>query len=404
MGCQRAPLPFLLCALAISQAAGATAAEEIARSRSDDATLAYRLTRADEELLDEVQHAAFLYFWREVGRPAMLVRDRYKASVASVAAVGFQLASLPIGVEHGWIRRHAGCDRARTILTHLLDGTDNRHAGVFLHFVDHQTGRLSESGYEVVASTVDHALLVAGAIPAAEYFGGDVAVLVKRLIGATNWQAFVVPPNGFLSMGWRPDNPKRMAGPGTLLQPQWSIASDEERLIYLFAAGAPRPGHAVAASAYYRLERQIEHFDRLPPFVVSANGSLFTYFLSHLWIDYRRLGQDDPARFGCRAPRVDWFENSRRAILTHRQRCIEQARRLKTLAADRWGLSPCAGRDGYIVPCVRPNRCRQDRWYDGTVAPYAAIAAIEFLPRESIAAIREMRRSPRRRGPATCLA
>jgi hypothetical protein len=387
MGCQLALLPLLLCACCATP----DSTEGIARSRTDDAALAYRLTRADNELLDEIQHATFLYFWREVGEPAMLVRDRYKAHVASVAAIGFQLASLPIGVERGWIGRQEGFDRARTILAHLLGRTDNRRAGVFLHFVDHKTGGLSESGYEVVASTVDHALLVAGAIPAAEYFGGNVKALVTRLIRGTNWQAFATAPDGFLSMGWKPDDPKRMAGPGKLLRPQWHIASDEERLVYLLATGAPRPEHAVAASAYYRLERQVERFDQLPPLVVSANGSLFTYFFSHLWIDYRRLGQDDPSQFGSLAARVDWFENSRRAIRVHRHRCIEQAARLKTLSEHRWGLSPCAGRDGYIVPCVRPNRCRQDRWYDGTVAPYAAVSAILFLPRESIAAIRELR-------------
>ena len=78
-------------------------------------------------------------------------------------------------------------------------------------------------------------------------------------------------------------------------------------------------------------------------------------------------------------------------MLTHRQRCIEQAARFKTLASDRWGLSACSARDGYIVPEIRPNIRDEDTWFDGTVAPYAAISAIMFTPEESLAAIRAFR-------------
>ena len=125
--------------------------------------------------------------------------------------------------------------------------------------------------------------------------------------------------------------------------------------------------------------------------MVSWPGALFTYIFSHCWIDYRALGTDDPARFGVDAPPVNWFENSRRAALTQRQRCIEQAKQFKTLAPDRWGLSACAGRDGYIVPEIQPNGRDGDTWYEGTVAPYAATASIMFTPEESMAAIRAFR-------------
>jgi hypothetical protein len=88
---------------------------------------------------------------------------------------------------------------------------------------------------------------------------------------------------------------------------------------------------------------------------------------------------------------VDWFENSRRAVRTHRARCIEQAGRFGTLSTERWGLSACAGRDGYIVPQVRPNGSDTDEWFEGTVAPYAAATALMFTPQESLAAIRAFR-------------
>src|SRR5438270_7614819 len=65
----------------------------------------YRLSPEDEALLDKVQHGCFQYFWKEVGSPAMLAKDKTSDTICSTAAVGFQLSSLPIGVERGWITR-----------------------------------------------------------------------------------------------------------------------------------------------------------------------------------------------------------------------------------------------------------------------------------------------------------
>ncbi|MFH1747194.1 MAG: glucoamylase family protein [Planctomycetota bacterium] len=347
----------------------------------------YKFTKADEALLEEIQFATFQYFWKEVGSPAQLVKDRKKAPVASIAAVGFQLSAIPIGVEHGWISRDEGEKRALTVLRALIPRQDNKKFGIYLHYPDFDTAGLSHAGYEILASTVDHALFLAGAITAAEYFDGEVKRLVDRVIAESNWQAFAVGPNGFLSMGWKPDDPKDLTGSGRFLDHHWHLASDEERLTYFLAIGAPRSEHAIDPALYYRLKREVRGHEDMPPYVVSWPGALFTYVFAHCWIDYRSLGLDDPSRFGIEGARVDWFENSRRATLTHRQRCLEQAGRFKTFAPDRWGLSACAGRDGYLVPQVQPNLSQQDEWFEGTVAPYAAGSAIMFTPEESLAAL-----------------
>ncbi len=361
--------------------------------RSDDTRKAmrYRFSSADERLLDEIQHACFLFFWKEVGSPANLAKDRMKAPVASSAAVGFQLSSLPIGVERGWITRDQGAERARTVLTSLLERKDNKKFGIYLHYPDYDTAGLSTSAYEVLASTVDTALLIAGAMPAGEYFGGDVAKLVDRLIAEANWKAFANGPDSRVNMGWRPDDRTSMDGPGTFHGSHWNIASDEEHIIYFLAVGSPNPDHALPPRTYYTTSRLIKQHKEMPPFVVSWNGALFTYVFSHCWIDFRRFGTDNPSRFGVDAPGVDWFENSRRAYLTHRQRCLEQVGRFKSFADDRWGLSACVGRDSYLVPEVKPNMVDADQWCDGTVAPYAAGCGLMFTPEESMAALRAFR-------------
>ncbi|MCP4248209.1 MAG: hypothetical protein GY778_14280 [bacterium] len=352
---------------------------------------AFRFSAADHALLDEVQQACFLYFWREVGAGG-LAKDRKKAPVSSIAAVGFQLSALPIGVERGWITREQGRQRAERILHALYPRADNKKFGLYYHFLDYDTGGQSDSGYEVLVSTVDSALFIAGAIPAGEYFGGEIKQLVERIVADANWRAFATGPDGAVSMGWRPASKAEPAGEGEFHDWHWTCASDEERLVCFLAVGAPTPGHALPPEAYYRLRRTIKSHDRMPPFAVSPQGTLFHYFFSHCWIDYRSRGADEPGRLGIDAVRVDWFENSRRAVLTHRQRCIEQSKQYRTLAQDRWGLSACGGRDGYLVPEIRPNEIDKDAWHEGTVAPYAAAAAIMFTPRESLAALRAFRR------------
>ena len=351
----------------------------------------YEFTAVDNALLDEVQHATFLYFWKEVGQPAQVVRDRKKAPVASSAAVGWQLSSLPIGVERGWITREQGEQRALTVLRAMVAADDNKKFGIYVHFPDLHTAGNSHEGYEVLASTVDHALFSAGAIVVAEYFGGEVKRLTDRILADANWKAYAVGPDGFVSMGWKPRDPEDMDGEGEFLKAHWSWISAEEQLVYFLGAGAPNPDHALDPKLYFRLKRLVKHHEDGPPYVVSWPGGLFTYIFSHCWIDYARLGPDDPSKFGIDGPRVDWHENSRRAVLTHRQRCIEQIGVFKTFATDRWGLSSCAGRDGYLVPEVRPNGSDTDRWYEGTVAPYAATASLMFTPAESLAAIRAFR-------------
>lgn len=350
----------------------------------------HAFTADDERLLDEVQRASFDYLWNEVGRPAELVKDRRAVDVASVAGVGFQLSSLVVGVERGWIDREAAERRALGVLSSLAASSGTRHAGVFLHYVDPHTAGPSQRGYEVLASTVDHALLLAGAAPAAVYFGGPTAELVDRLIAETRWQRFAVGPDGFLSMGWRPDDGRNLAGSGRLHPRTWRVASEEERIVYLMAAASPEADEAIAR-AYYRLRRQLDEPPDGQSFVISETGSLFTYWFAQLWLDCRELGPDDPARFGSDATPVDWFENTRRAILAHRARCAELAARFRTLAPDRWGLSGCAGRDGYLAPEMRPNAIDRDTLYEGTIAPYAAAASIAFTPAESLEALRAFR-------------
>jgi hypothetical protein len=280
------------------------------------------------------------------------------------------------------------------VLKTLTQRRDNKKHGIYLHFIDERHGghpdfSRTNHRYELVASAVDHALLLAGAMSAATYFGGETAKLTDQIIDAANWRSLYDEKAGYLHMGWRATTDRGVDGPGEFIANHWEWCSDEERLIYFLAAGTPDESRALDPAAYYRLKRIVKRHKDLPPYVVSWNGSLFTYFFAHCWIDYRQMAADDPAAFGVEAPRVDWFENSRRASLTQRQRCIEAASMYPTLGENRWGVAPCGFRNRYLVHDVRPNISDNENWLDGVVPPYAAGSAIMFTPAESLAALRE---------------
>ncbi|MDZ4657993.1 MAG: glucoamylase family protein [Bythopirellula sp.] len=359
-------------------------------------TPAYEFSAGDEKLLDQIQRGCFNYLWKEVGVPAKLAKDRRFTAVASMAGVGFQLASLPIGVERGWITREQGEERALTILRSLRDAPENRRHGVFLHFVNADTGNIYRA-WDNEISTVDHALFLAGAFPAASYFQGEVASIVEQFAKETNWKEYQRSDSGLLTFAWKPNDRSSIKGDGEYMELEWHLATDEERLIYFMAVGAPTEEWAVDPTSYYKLERQVGQLRDMQPFVMSWNGLLFTYFFSHCYINYRDMPADDPSQFGGTGPRVDWFENSRRGTLAHRQACLDLAAKYGTFAEDRWGLSPCMAQAGdkpgwdYIVQELQPNIRKNDDLKHGTVAPYAAGSSIMFTPQESMAALRAFR-------------
>ena len=122
----------------------------------------------DEAFLDLVQRTAFDYFWYETNLENGLIKDRSSdPSLSSIAAVGFGLSALTVGIDRGWISREAGRTRVLTTLEFLWNSphgpeTDaTGYKGFYYHFLDLQTGR-RDGDSEL--STVDTALLLAGVL------------------------------------------------------------------------------------------------------------------------------------------------------------------------------------------------------------------------------------------------
>ena len=367
----------------------------------------------DDAFLDEIQRQSFRYLWEAVSPDTGMVYDRSSSRVVSVAGVGFQLSAFPIGVERGWITEDEGRARAVQILRALLDQPLNRKAGLFYHFINDTDTGPYRVGTELVVSTVDSALLFAGAITAAAYFEGEVAELTDTMLADADWSFFVIEgtdtaSDGHVTLGWRPDADEDPIGPGSLLPYVWLDSGDEHRLVAFLAACAPNETHRLGAEHYYGLRRALGEYADIGPMVwFPYSGALFTAFFAHCWIDYAAMGPDNPAAFGVeRRSQVDWWENSRRLTRLHQVKAEENPAGVPTLGPNAWGLTASDVRTGYGVPGVFPtpipmrgaerNRdvagyLPDDNYGDGTVAPYGAGSAIMFDPNRALAALRHYR-------------
>jgi hypothetical protein len=399
-------------------------AEVVIRADPGRARPPFEFEGDDAALLDEVQRGALAYFLHEVDPGTGLVRDRSGADTISVAGVGYQLAAHAIGVERGWLDEAEARARTEKALRSLLGQPANRKAGLFYHFLNPGDASPRRLGTELVVSTIDSAILFAGAMVAGEYFGGEVAVLADRMVGDADWAFFLngavdfergdapSPDRGFLSLGWRPDSDADPTGEGSLIPYSWVDCGDEHRLTTLIAVCASDADRRVTPETYYQLRRQVGVNPDAPDedaLVVwfPYSGALFTAFFAHCWVDYASLGADSPAAFGVdHRARVDWWENSRRLVRLHRDKAIANPESLPTLGPDAWGLSACDGPEGYLVPGVYPERVEMigaaagrdfpqhdpsDQWGGGVVAPYAAASSVVFEPDLALRAMRRYR-------------
>lgn len=101
-----------------------------------------------------------------------LIRDKnlLAKDIASIASVGYGLATLIIGVEHKWIPYKTAYKRANKTLDTFIKNVEGEN-GFYYHFVNMKTGK-REWNCEI--SIIDTAIFICGAITVGEYFGREV--------------------------------------------------------------------------------------------------------------------------------------------------------------------------------------------------------------------------------------
>ncbi|MCK5473432.1 MAG: hypothetical protein KAI59_05320, partial [Planctomycetes bacterium] len=232
-----------------------------------------RFSAEDELLLEEITYASFQFFWKESHPVSGLVRDKTGHGSCSVASLGFGLAALPIGVERGYVSRKAAQERALKALK-TIKKSNAQHNGMYCHFVDFATGNTTPLGYESIASSIDTALMIAGAIVVGEYFKGEVKELAEDIFAGVNWQSFVSPQNGQVYMAWKADDSNNMAGSGQFEKQTWDWCTDETLLIALLGQGAPVENHRLKPETMTNWERPVGKYKNGKPFIYTYPGTL----------------------------------------------------------------------------------------------------------------------------------
>ena len=352
------------------------------------------LSAADREFLDTLEERTFRFFWETANPENGLVPDRWPTpGPSSIAAVGFGLTAYCVGVERAYITREQAVERVRTTLRFFSEApqTDDPsatagHHGFYYHFLDMRTG-FREWNCEL--SSIDTALLMAGALACREYFDRDdpaereIRDLADSLYRRVEW-TWMQPRGPLVCLSWRPEN-----GFG----PYDYGGYNETMLLYLLALGSPT--HPIDPSAWEKYTSTYQWAD-FYGYEHLNFGPLFGHQYSHAWIDFRNI--QDPFM---RGKGIDYFENSRRATYSQRAYAVANPHGWRDYSADVWGLTACDGPVDKKLLYAGQERQFHSYWArgvsaqysndDGTIAPTAAGGSIPFAPEICIPALRAMR-------------
>ena len=285
--------------------------------------------------LQKLQRDTFRYFWRETNSDNGLIPDHTSAKVpASIAGVGFALASYPIAVERSFVSRAKALDRTLATLRFFWNAPQGPmpdatgHRGFFYHFLDVASGRRA---WRCELSTIDTAILIAGALTVAAYFDRanagerEVRTLADSLFRRVDWR-WAQNGSATVSHGWKPET--------GFLRYRWQ-GYNEALILYILGLGSPT--HALPASSY-RAWTSTYRWKKLYGHEFLYGGPLFMHQLSHIWIDFRGIQDAFMRRHG-----IDYFENSRRATYVQQQYGIRNPKRFRDYGEYVWGITASNG-------------------------------------------------------------
>src|SRR5713226_6474106 len=165
----------------------------------------------DDQLLEEIEKAGFLFFWEQADPTTGQVKDRALAAgndtrtVSSIADTGFGLTALCIGAQRGYLPSTTIAARVQATLNFLLNKMQpNGMNGFFFHFVDMTTGGRA---FNSEVSSIDTAILLCGVLMCRQHFSQDPQIpsLATQIYKNVNF-AWMLNGGATLSMGWKPES------------------------------------------------------------------------------------------------------------------------------------------------------------------------------------------------------
>jgi hypothetical protein len=330
--------------------------------------------------LRRLQRNSFNYFINEVDPATGLILDKTAPDwPASIAAMGMGLTSYLVGAERKFITRRDAAQRTLATLRFLAASEQSQasdatgYKGFYYHFLNMSTGRRE---WQCELSSIDTALLIAGALAAGEYFDGanaeerEIRELAKFLYERVDW-TWMLAGRDTLCHGWAPEK--------GFLPFHWE-GYDEALILYLLALGSPT--HPIEAQCYEAWCTSYEWKEIYGVEFLYA-GPLFIHQMSHIWCDFRGIRDRFMRERDC-----DYFENSRRATLVQQQYAIRNPLGFKHFGQWCWGITASDGPGQVSKRVDGIDRIFYDYVArgapfgpdDGTIAPWAVAASLPFAP------------------------
>ncbi len=329
------------------------------------------LSPADDQFLEELESANFLFFWEQADPHTGLVKDRNTVNaagkrppprevVASIAATGFGLTALCIGHKRGYVPLASVGARVLTTLEFLSKKMPT-HRGFFYHWANINTG---ERMWDAEVSSIDTAILLCGVLTCREYFGHpEITRLANLVFERVDW-TWVAEDTSLLSHGWTPE-----VG---FLPYRWDYYSE---LIVMYLLGMGSPSHPLAQTAWNAWKRTT--FEYAGQRYIGSYAPLFVHQYPQAWFDLR----------GKRDHYADYFKNSQICTDVHRRFCLELAGRFHDYSDDLWGISASDSQHGYVVwggpPEIGP--------IDGSVVPSATAGSLPFMPEATLRVLKNIK-------------
>jgi hypothetical protein len=324
------------------------------------------LSPEDDQFLNELESASFLYFWEQASPKTGMVKDRCNVHindqgiVASIAATGFGLTALCIGEQRGFIPKAAALERAFTALRFLWKKLPN-HRGFFYHFANINTG---ERVWDSEVSSVDTAILLCGILTCREHFRHPgIAQLADLIFNRVDW-TWLSEDTSLLPHGWTPEF--------GFLASRWDYYSE---LMMMYLLGLGSSAYPLKEEAWNAWKRLTFEYDGMR--YIGSFAPLFVHQYSQAWFDFR----------GKRDKYADYFQNSVTATEVHRRFCLELGKEFPDYSEDLWGITASDSEQGYVIwggpPAVGP--------IDGTIVPSAAGGSLPFLPQATLRVLKTIR-------------
>ncbi len=314
------------------------------------------LSPQDEQFLNGLEQACFLFFWEQANPKTGLIRDRCNIhinesnTVASIASSGFGLTALCIAVERGFISRTDARLRIIASLSFLWHKVPV-HRGFFFHFANINTG---ERIWDSEISSADTAILLCGVLTCRQYFQDkDIDELAHAIFDRVDW-TWLAEDTSLLAMGWTPEL--------GFIPSRWDYYSE---LMMLYLLGMGSSSHPLDSGAWFAWNRTTFEYDGLR--YIGAFAPLFVHQYSQAWFDFRNK----------RDRYADYFQNSIIATDAHRIFCLGLNSQYSDYSNALWGITASDSDKGYVIwggpPAMGP--------IDGTIVPAATkVVPCRFFP------------------------